>query len=124
VLIAVGSVVNKDIPSGCLAGGVPAKIIRADCYPRKLPVEEKKLLMKDFIAHFEGGIIRKKSGVEYDAVPNVLRLRDTGGDTVFHISEKFIEGHANVLTELLKNELRRYGIRFKSYQDHGEYVGW
>lgn len=27
-VIAAGSVVNKDIPSGCLAGGVPARVIR------------------------------------------------------------------------------------------------
>jgi len=27
-IIAAGSVINKDIPPGCLAGGVPAKVIR------------------------------------------------------------------------------------------------
>lgn len=29
-IIAAGAVVNKDVPAGCLAGGVPAKVIRSD----------------------------------------------------------------------------------------------
>ena len=34
VVIAAESLVNKDLPSGCLAGGIPAKIIKRDVYPR------------------------------------------------------------------------------------------
>lgn len=31
-IIAAGAVVNKDIPANCLAGGVPAKVIRKNVY--------------------------------------------------------------------------------------------
>ena len=34
VVIAAESLVNKNIPSGSLAGGVPAKIIKKDAYPK------------------------------------------------------------------------------------------
>jgi acetyltransferase-like isoleucine patch superfamily enzyme len=33
VVVAAMSLVNKDLPDGCLAGGVPAKVIEADKYP-------------------------------------------------------------------------------------------
>lgn len=47
-VIAVGSVVSRDIPDGSLAGGVPAKVIRRGCYPGFLTGEEKKERMLAF----------------------------------------------------------------------------
>ncbi|MHC4546578.1 MAG: acyltransferase, partial [Planctomycetota bacterium] len=35
VVVAAMSLVNKDLPNGCLAGGVPAKVIEADKYPKR-----------------------------------------------------------------------------------------
>jgi acetyltransferase-like isoleucine patch superfamily enzyme len=34
VVVAAMSLVNKDLPHGCLAGGVPAKVIERNKYPR------------------------------------------------------------------------------------------
>ena len=52
--IAGGSVVTSDIPSHCLAGGVPAKIIRQDNYPKQLNLDEKNKLAKEILQEFEG----------------------------------------------------------------------
>jgi acetyltransferase-like isoleucine patch superfamily enzyme len=52
--IAGGSVVTRDIPDYCLAGGVPAKIIRQDNYPKHLNVDEKNKLAKEVLLDFEG----------------------------------------------------------------------
>lgn len=51
--IAGGSVVTKDIPDCCLAGGVPAKVIRAENYPPKLDDEGKNGLAKTILKDFE-----------------------------------------------------------------------
>jgi len=47
-IVAAGSVVTKNIPSNCLAGGVPAKIIREN-YPMKLTQEQKEKIILDII---------------------------------------------------------------------------
>ncbi len=48
--IGSGSVVNRDVPALCLAGGVPAKIIRtAEEYPKRLTLEEKFALLRDIL---------------------------------------------------------------------------
>lgn len=52
--IAGGSVVTNDIPAYCLAGGVPAKILRQENYPKQLSSEEKNALTKIVLKDFEG----------------------------------------------------------------------
>jgi len=42
-VIAINSVVNRDLPSGCLAGGNPAKVLKEEEYPKILSFEQKKL---------------------------------------------------------------------------------
>jgi len=62
--IAGGSVVTSNIPDFCLAGGVPAKIIREGNYPKQLGLNEKGNLAKDVLADFERyftGFIGNKS---------------------------------------------------------------
>jgi acetyltransferase-like isoleucine patch superfamily enzyme len=34
VVIEINSLINKDIPDDCLAAGIPAKIIKENCYPK------------------------------------------------------------------------------------------
>ena len=51
--IAGGSVVTSDIPDYCLAGGVPAKIIKKEDYPKQLNLDEKNKLAKEILQDFE-----------------------------------------------------------------------
>jgi acetyltransferase-like isoleucine patch superfamily enzyme len=125
VVVGVGAVITKDIPSGSLAVGAPAKVLREDCYPRKYKPAEKESLIKDFFAHFQDDIAKKPIRLEYRKDSDIIQLwHEHKRSTIFSLSEKTIHGDATPLTEILANELRRYGVRFKSYSENGKYVQW
>jgi len=114
-VIAVGSVVNRWIPPGCLAGGVPVKILKKDAYPNPLDADQRaEFLNRLMLQYFPK--------VSYWFKDKGLLLGPSG--TIFNFDEQRIEGHANAVTERIKNQLRRNGIRFKSYAKDGEYVPW
>jgi acetyltransferase-like isoleucine patch superfamily enzyme len=118
VVVGVGAVVTKDLPPGCLAAGIPAKVIRENCYPRTLTIEEKKQVMDDFILHLRRDI--RAIEAEYDEANDVLACRGA----LFDIKEKTVLGEADADTEILRNELRRYGVRFKTIVENGKYIPW
>ncbi len=125
VVIGVGSVVNKDIPPGCLAAGVPARVLKEKCYPKKYTPGEKAKMINDFLKHFKKDIIGREVNLKYKEDSGVLYVSHSKGNiTEFHIQEKRIHGEANSVTEKLKNELRRYGVRFQSYPENRKYVQW
>ena len=39
-VIGIGSVINRDLPSGCFAAGSPCKVIKENCYPKELTDKE------------------------------------------------------------------------------------
>jgi acetyltransferase-like isoleucine patch superfamily enzyme len=51
-IIAVGSVVTKNIPDGAMAAGVPCKVVRENAYPRDLPADERLAKMRSFLRDF------------------------------------------------------------------------
>jgi len=114
VVVAAGSLINKDLPSGCLAGGVPAKVIKENCYPTELSLEEKSQLIARIIsdAHLA-------AEAKTDARNRILIC-----DAVFDLDERTIEGPASYESEVLKNQLRRNGIRFRYIVRGNEYVPW
>lgn len=60
VIVAAGAVVSKDVPDGCIVGGVPAKIIgKTKNYIEKLEEETKKLPWWDLIKNRESGFDEK-----------------------------------------------------------------
>ncbi len=125
VVVGVGAVVTSNIPSGCLAVGTPARILKKHCFPKKFSPEERELLISEFVSHFRNAIATDEMNLEYRRETDSLHLfHDCGNSTVFFISEKRIDGIATAITELLKNELRRYGLRFKSFIENGKYVQW
>ncbi len=125
VVVGVGSIVTKNIPSGSLAMGAPAKVIRENYYPKKTTVEDKKNMIDVFIQHFYENIIDVKAHLLYDVKKDVLILDNNDfGITRFNISKKQIHGKVSLMSEKLRNELRRYGVRFKSYPNNGEYSQW
>lgn len=116
-VVGVGSVVTKSLPAGCLAVGVPAKVIRENCYPADIHPEQKVQMFQEFIKHFVNDI---------QPVPKLEQfgLKVFLGETLFDLHEMRIEGPANDLTESFKNELRRYGVRFRYYNRDGAYAAW
>jgi acetyltransferase-like isoleucine patch superfamily enzyme len=123
VVIGAGAVVTKDLPTGCLAVGMPAKVIRENCYPKKYTKRERKELMDGFVKHFINDI--ENATVAYREVDDEIWLLNEKGDWVrFNLSERHVLGESTALSERLRNELRRYGVRFKSYPEGKEYKHW
>jgi len=84
--IAGGSVVTTDIPDYCLAGGVPAKIIRQENYPNKMGLNEKnslaRMVLHDFENYFKSFVGNKSLRVrEFDG--NIILLTSDVGNLVY-----------------------------------------
>lgn len=120
VVVAAMSLVNGDLPPGCLAGGIPAKVLREGLYPRKLNARERYALWQDIFGQTIAatGIIGGSWGF-LDA--EVVKVNNA---TLFDLGERTIAGPATLFTEALKNQLRRNGIRFRYVAKNGEYVSW
>jgi acetyltransferase-like isoleucine patch superfamily enzyme len=148
-VIGVGSVVTKSIPAGCLAAGVPCKVVKENAFPRELSPDERRVFFARFLrdaaailgdvmdAEFEltdDGLGVKLGGrhVRYEGTKD--EGRRTGGDTLtvsgepgetrFLLAERRIAGTADRLTEKLRDLLRRHGIRFFAEVHDGQYRDW
>ena len=119
VVVAAGSLVNKDIPGGCLAGGIPVKVIRENAYPRELSSKEKLQL---FISIFNQA--ERIDGDSHYCIQHGEGVFCVDQNTVFNVDKRKIEGCVTVFTGILKNQLRRNGIRFRYGDKGGTYVPW
>jgi len=107
VVVAAMSLINKDLPSGCFAAGIPAVVIEENKYPSPKELDKTLEQLKDvFICEMERTQII------------------ICGDTYFHIANRAIEGPVTGKTEMVRNQLRRNGIRFKSTSIDGIYKPW
>jgi len=123
VVVGAGAIVTRDLPSGCLALGAPAKVVRENCYPRKLAGEEKKQIIQNFLIHFINDI--ETATLFYkEKEDEILLLNEKGSMVRFNLHEQHVYGEATPLSERLRNELRRHGVRFKSYPEDNKYKQW
>lgn len=111
VVVAAMSLVNRDLPAGCLAGGIPARVLRENIYPRILTPREKTLFVDSIATYLQLPFRLKKGEIRFKG-------------TTFNLEERIIEGPSTEETERIKNQLRRCGIRFRFYADEGEYRSW
>lgn len=154
-VVAAGAVVTKDLPEGCLAGGVPAKIIKSNAYPRQRSREEIASEMRDFLKTFSemladgcqevvytggrGPVVslsgativyqHKPSSSPADGKRAIIIAGSTcpfsGPEiTVVDLEHRTMRGKADDLSERLRNQLRRYGVRFKVIARNGQYTKW
>lgn len=114
VVIGVGSVVTRDIPDGSLAAGVPAKVIAHETFPRPLGGERLEEFWRTFLADYPD------PDAEIWVGPEQVRC----GDTRFQLADKHISGPVTAESERLRDQLRRYGIRFYSRPTDGVYQSW
>jgi maltose O-acetyltransferase len=117
VVISAGSVVTRDLPSACLAGGSPASVIRRiDVSARQSPQRRAELLAT-LIAE-----VIALSGVAADGDPDAGRLRVEGA--VFSLDDRTVTGEVSEASEVVRNQLRRRGIRFRYEPVGGAYRPW
>lgn len=110
-VVAAMSVVTKNVPAGCLAGGVPAKVLSYR-YRKVVPIR----------AVFFASIEEDASCYNLDVLiqdPIILV-----GKTCFDLYRRSINGPVTKDTERLRDLLRRRGVRFRYYDNNGEYVKW
>jgi acetyltransferase-like isoleucine patch superfamily enzyme len=139
-VIGVGSVVTKSLPAGCLAAGVPCKVIREKAFPRQLSTDERKAL---FVSFFRDAapILAELLDAPAELTPDGLGVKLPAAEIAFSepasvsvragqcssdflLSERRITGRADKLTEKLRDLLRRHGIRFRSEVRDGKYSDW
>ena len=113
-VIGIGSIINRNIPSGCFAGGSPCKVIREDCYPKELNKEELEIKCLEIInnwckLHKDKNIT--DVNVEYSNGCIILEQRDGKIWTNYYITEKKMVGSSDEVSEDLRDYLRRRGIK-------------
>lgn len=112
VVVAAKSLVNEDLPSGCFAAGIPARVMRIRCYPRETEVNLAEML----------SILELPEFVEIGDI--TIMVCKGPVPAVFDVRNRTINGAATLLTEQIKDQLRRNGIRFKYMEKNGIYVPW
>ena len=125
VVVAAMSLVNRDLPSGCLAGGIPCRVISKDVYPRRLTTEEKTAIFDRI--YNETLSILSEEAPKPSGSPSYSQLDENVyvvNDVVFDLGARRIEGRATEFSEVLRNQLRRNGIRFKYCPRNGVYEKW
>ena len=51
-VVGMGSIVNRDLPAGCIAGGVPAKALRENYYPQPMSMVDKDRVMREIMERY------------------------------------------------------------------------
>jgi len=124
VVVLAMSLVNEDLPSGCLAGGIPCKVIKEKAYPQALTAKEKGELFRKIFNE----AVRIQADKRRTAKRPTYKRIDEDVFSVqkacFDIRKRRIEGTATKFSETLKDQLRRHGIRFRFRVEGDEYVPW
>ena len=125
VVVMNESVVSKDLPPCCLAGGIPTKVIKENCYPleHKLTFEQKHAILGSIImsAHRNYNVTSDCKVVDKG---NCILVGDLDSGTFFFPTTRALHGPVTKDTEAIRNLLRREGIRFRYYEKDGEYAEW
>ncbi len=126
VVVAALSLVSKDIPDGCLAGGIPCKVLKEKLYPRQLDAPEKKALFERIFSESQTifGARCSKDKAPPKSYESVDEDTYRAAETTFDLRKRSIEGKATEFSEVLKNQLRRNGIRFRYCAKNGVYEKW
>jgi acetyltransferase-like isoleucine patch superfamily enzyme len=109
VVVAANSVVTKSLPSGCLAGGSPAKVIRNNCFPCKN--KEKNIVkIEEIITEYNFLTAYKKIKVEIGFDKEHMLLVVNG--RIFDLNTMKVDGELDEVQEDCRDFLRRQGIKF------------
>lgn len=111
-VIGINSLINKNIPSGVLAAGIPAKVIKENMYPKQLSQQEKNSIIENILTEWKNRIISK--GIRNFYVSNnnsIVSLAFEDDITQFNLDKKTVEGGSNALSEDLRDFMRRNGIK-------------
>ncbi len=122
VVVAARSLINKDLPSGCLAGGVPIKILKENYLPKDQSLETLHNLVEGIVLHAQKrfAIIGSAKKITWSLEDHELKTEDS----IFNLKLKTIKGPTTAWTKILKDQLRRNGIRFRFKEGPQEWLPW
>lgn len=94
-VVAAGSVVTKSIPKNCLAGGVPAHVIK-DKYPVTPTKEQKKIIILDIIKNYTPFLEIEGYSVDSSKLKEgILKFNDSKGKEVTIIFKESLDEFKN-----------------------------
>lgn len=114
VVVAVGSVITHHLPTGCMAAGVPAQVRLQEVYPRPLLGSTRSAFWIAFLRDYPA------STDDIHVSTDCVRCDETR----FDLGTRHITGPVTEDSERLRNQLRRYGLRFFSRPEDGQYQDW
>lgn len=114
VVIGINSLINKNIPSNCMAAGIPARVIKEKCYPHKLDNNKYNAIIEDVIARYKSLMKDKqiKCIIDYYPEKREIHLKQSKSETIFYLNSMIIGGTIDSQTEDFRDFLRRNGIKF------------
>ena len=124
VVVSARSFVNRDIPSGALYGGIPARLIQENFLPRRLSEDEKSSLLTKIFSQF---MMRPEFSSDWEIQMEslgVFVVRDKTRKSEIDIENRVISGDEFEATNSLKDQLRRNGIRFRYSWAKSEWSRW
>ena len=123
VVVAALSLINADIPSGSLAGGIPATVLREKYLPKTLTSEQKSVLIKMIESQCKTRLnLDGEFSFTYDQ--NLLSVSEGNNITVFDLKNLTIKGEVSAASVSVKDQLRRNGIRFRYEPIDGVWTSW
>ena len=114
-VIGIGSVVNRDIPSGSLAAGAPCKVIKENQYPMELDNHQKDQIVWQIVRYWQSSLEHKgidNISTDYEGGKiRIKRKEDKLKITCIDVFEKYVAGYQDDISEDLRDFLRRFGIK-------------
>jgi len=126
VIVAARSLVTSDLPSNSLVAGSPARVLVENYFPRKID----KQLWADAIIKatearcFKLGMLPQDGRIRFIGQKNSILVELGSRTSAFSIDAKRIVGDEGEVSAVLKDQLRRNGVRFRYEFDGRNWVGW
>lgn len=126
VVVGPHTLVNKDLPDGCFAAGIPVKIIKQNFLPKEKTINEKEHLMNQIIEQIynRSELDELTIKIEFDKSTESLLVLSKSETVIFDLLNRIIVGRVSLESRIVKDQLRRNGIRFKYEEVDGLWSPW
>ena len=126
VVVAARSLVNKSIEAGSLAAGIPVKIIKKNYLPKNKSEKEKVDHIRSIISQLELRIkdFNSSNNVSYVKTLDQINIECKNKRAEFNLKEKTVFGDVFEGSKILKDQLRRNGIRFRFLEKNSKWEPW
>ena len=113
VVIGTNTIINKDLPDGCLAGGIPVRVLKENVYPSHDPARDERLV-RAILTDYEALAAYKELNVRlvFDAEQRVIHCNNVA----FQLDTLRTTGVLKAPEEDFRDFLRRRGIKFYTGQ--------